>query len=205
MIRTLAAFHLALVPGAALAHHPLGGAPMETFAEGFLSGIGHPVLGFDHLAFLLALGLATALSGRLLAPVAFLAAMATATALRLSLPFGEGLIALSLLGLGLAMITGRGLDSAPALALFALAGLAHGAAFGEAVAGVEGAATGPVLAGYLVGLVTMGAALACLTAFSARRLTPSAGRLPGAALAGIGGFLLLEAAEGAAFAALGLG
>lgn len=203
MTRRLAPALLALIaPGAALAHHPLGGAPMETFAHGLLSGVGHPILGFDHLAFLLALGAAAALTGRALAPLAFLGAMAAAAALRLDPPFGEGLVALSLLALGLALAGGRGLGGGAALGLFALAGLAHGAAFGAAMTGVEGEAAAPVLAGYLLGLVATGGALAALAAFAARRLAPAALRLPGAALAGIGGFLLLEAAEGALLSAL---
>ena len=46
-----AALTLAATPALALAHHPLGGLPMETFADGLLSGVGHPLLGFDHLFF----------------------------------------------------------------------------------------------------------------------------------------------------------
>jgi len=36
----------------AFAHHPLGGGTPETFVHGVLSGIGHPMLGIDHFAFL---------------------------------------------------------------------------------------------------------------------------------------------------------
>ena len=43
--------------GLAFAHHPLNGMPMETFLHGVLSGIGHPLLGSDHLAFILLVGL----------------------------------------------------------------------------------------------------------------------------------------------------
>ena len=42
----------------AMAHHPLGGLPMETLSHGLLSGIGHPVLGFDHLFFVAIFGIA---------------------------------------------------------------------------------------------------------------------------------------------------
>ena len=58
----------------AMAHHPLNGLPMETFAHGILSGIGHPVLGFDHLFFILAAGILAAVSGyALIAPMVLLA------------------------------------------------------------------------------------------------------------------------------------
>ena len=41
----------------ALAHHPLAGAKMETFMHGMLSGVGHPLLGFDHLFFVALVGI----------------------------------------------------------------------------------------------------------------------------------------------------
>ena len=56
MKRILATAALALTATPALAHHPLAGAPMETFTHGMLSGIGHPILGFDHLFFIIAVG-----------------------------------------------------------------------------------------------------------------------------------------------------
>ena len=42
--------------GPASAHHAMGGKTPTTFAEGMLSGLGHPVIGADHLAFLIAVG-----------------------------------------------------------------------------------------------------------------------------------------------------
>ena len=63
MIRPALATLCLMVATPALAHHPLGGLPMETFRHGVLSGLGHPVLGFDHLFFVLAAGLAAGLAG----------------------------------------------------------------------------------------------------------------------------------------------
>ncbi|MFN8984581.1 MAG: HupE/UreJ family protein, partial [Alphaproteobacteria bacterium] len=51
---------LALLPLPAAAHHPMDGAMPETLWQGFASGIGHPVSGLDHLAFLLAAGVLAA-------------------------------------------------------------------------------------------------------------------------------------------------
>ena len=34
----------------AYAHHPMGGVTPSSFGEGLLSGIGHPIIGLDHLA-----------------------------------------------------------------------------------------------------------------------------------------------------------
>ncbi|MEX2518146.1 MAG: HupE/UreJ family protein [Paracoccaceae bacterium] len=202
-----AATALAALP--ALAHHPLGGAPMTTLQDGLLSGVGHPILGFDHLFFILALGIAAQAAGRALSgPLAFLGAMAVGVifvANGFQPPLVEPLIAVSLLLLGLAMIRGRMLSTAPLLALFALAGLVHGAAFGDAIAGQEGGAGAPVLIGYLVGLIGVGWALAVASGAVAVRVGGGAPRIAGAAVAGVGMFLILEAVEGAAFAAAGLG
>ena len=57
----------------AFAHHPLGGVVPDSAINGFLSGVGHPVIGFDHLAFVIAIGVLAALqSHRLLMPAGFI-------------------------------------------------------------------------------------------------------------------------------------
>src|SRR6266705_841511 len=52
----VAATSLAVRPRIAWAHHFMGGGPPETFAQGLLSGLGHPVIGLDHAAFIVAAG-----------------------------------------------------------------------------------------------------------------------------------------------------
>ena len=39
------------------ANHPLTGQKMETFYHGLISGIGNPILGFDHLLFIIGVGI----------------------------------------------------------------------------------------------------------------------------------------------------
>ena len=48
------AFALLGQPRDALAHHMIGGDLPQNFLEGFLSGLAHPIIGFDHFAFILA-------------------------------------------------------------------------------------------------------------------------------------------------------
>ena len=55
---TIVATIFFLGAGSASAHHLMGGKTPSTFAQGLLSGIGHPIIGPDYLAFLLALGIA---------------------------------------------------------------------------------------------------------------------------------------------------
>ena len=55
-----AAAMILMSAGAAFAHHPLGGMTPQTALHGLLSGIGHPVIGFDHLALVAGVGLIAA-------------------------------------------------------------------------------------------------------------------------------------------------
>ena len=208
----LAAPALALLAGPALAHHPLGGMPMETFAHGVLSGVGHPVLGFDHLFFVAAAGIAAALAGvRLAGPAAYVAAMALgclAMAMGLGLPAKEGVIAASLLVVGGVVASGRGIGAGGALGLLAAFGLFHGSAFGDSIAAQEGGVGAAVLLGYLLGLGVVQYAVALAAGAVALRLgraDAAAPRVMGALAAGAGLLLALEVVEGPALAALGMG
>src|SRR5512134_974998 len=59
------------------AHHAMGGKLPATFGEGLLSGLGHPVIGIDHLALLVAVGVAVGVAGLNLAiPAVFVMASA---------------------------------------------------------------------------------------------------------------------------------
>lgn len=170
----------------------MGGRTPVTFGEGLLSGLGHPVIGIDHLAFIVAVGLVVGVAGlSLAAPAIFIAASAVGVALHvagLSLPLAEWvvagtvLVAGSMIAWGAAMVgTARNLVW---LALFAVAGLFHGYAYGESIFGAE---TTPLVA-YLIGLVAVQSAVACAVALIARHTAEMAfkSRLAGAAIAGIG-------------------
>lgn len=209
-ILTIAGLGLAAATPA-FAHHPLGGLPMETFTHGLLSGIGHPVLGFDHLFFVAAMGIAASFTAqKLLTPAAYIGAMLAGCAMiyaGLALPLTETLVVVSLLVLGGVVLSGRTLTTPVALALFAGFGLFHGAAFGGSIAGAEGGAGMAVLAGYLIGLgavqylIAQGAgwAMRKLGALNADAITA---RLGGAMVAGVGLFLALEVIEGPLVAAI---
>jgi urease accessory protein len=121
--------------------------------------------------------------------------------LGVGLPAKEIVIALSLLTLGGIVLSGRALGVAPALALFALFGLFHGSAFGDAIAGQEAAMGTQVLVGYLIGLgvtqyaIAVGAGWAAEKLWQATAATAVQARIAGAAVAGVGLFLTLENAE----------
>lgn len=179
---------------------------METFAHGLMSGVGHPILGFDHLFFVAIMGVAALFTAqRMLAPAAYIAAMLLGTGLMyagLDLPIKETVIVLSLLVMGGVVLSGRALGLVPALALFAGFGLFHGSAFGDAVAGAEGGTGGAVLLGYLIGLgavqyaIAIGAGWLAEKALGATTASAINVRLVGAMVAGVGVFLALEIVEG---------
>ncbi len=136
----------------AQAHHPLGGKTPSNFIEGLLSGFGHPIIGLDHFAFVIAIGLLALLtSGRgILLPIAFSLATALGTVIHLSsidLPLPELIIAISVLTIGLALTSNRQFNLFFLIILGAIAGLFHGYAYGEAIFGAE---TTPLVA-YLLG------------------------------------------------------
>ena len=161
---------ITLAPLPALAHHPMGGAVPATAWEGFASGIGHPVIGPDHLAFLLAAGvLAAALPARrgALAILAFVAAGFLGSLAHVAgIGFGpvEALVALSVAVAGAALL--RGTPAALLPAGFALAGLFHGHAFAEAIIGAEAT---PLVA-YLAGLALVQAGIGLVAMMVAARI-----------------------------------
>ncbi len=157
----------------ALAHHPFGGQAPKSFFEGLISGIGYPILGLDHFAFVIAVGfLAAALRRGFTVPLAFLLAALTGTGLHLSaatLPAPELVISGSVLLFGLLLVTHRPLStplSTPAVvALTAFVGMFHGYAYGEAVIGAEPT---PLVA-YLIGFTLVQGGIAGVAYLLAQR------------------------------------
>ena len=169
----------------ALAHHPMGGMTPATLTQGLLSGLGHPVIGLDHLAALVGVGLVASRFARgLTLPVFWMAAMAAGVGLHLtsaSLPYAEVLVALSVVAIGLAATIRTTLPYALIAVLFAAGGAVHGYALGESIIGAEATP----LAAYLVGLVAIQTALTTGVAFAARSLTNGAFAAPALRLAGL--------------------
>ncbi len=188
---------MALLAEPAFAHHVMGGRMPVTFADGFLSGLGHPVIGLDHFAAVVAVGcLAAAQRNAPALVIGFVLAMIAGVATHLqgtTVPGAEILVALSVILLGAVMLTRRQMTAATALTLFALVGLLHGYALGESIYGAE---TTPLYA-YLAGLAVIQSAVALAAMGAARMLARRADdvlsiRLVGAGIAGIGLAVLMQ-------------
>jgi urease accessory protein len=161
----VAALALLLMASPAFAHHPfgMGDSGALTVWQGLLSGLGHPLLGPDHLLFLLALGfvglqrplrwvlplLAIGLGGSLLSQFI---PLPDAVA-----PWAEALVSLSLAVEGLIA-----LSMAPAAWLLPLFGL-HGFLLGSTIVGAE---PSPLLSYFLGLLLAQGSLLLLVTAWS---------------------------------------
>jgi urease accessory protein len=182
----------------AFAHHAMGGETPVTFWHGLLSGLGHPIIGLDHLAAVIAVGCLAAMQpkGALLAAGYVIATVVGAAAHigEASVPNAEVFAALSVVALGLIVFRKAPLRSDLAFALFAAAGLINGYALGESIAGAERT---PILA-YFIGLAVIQTALALAIMFGVRMLTERAPlqllamRVIGAFAVGAGAAVLLQ-------------
>jgi len=188
---------VALGAAPAFAHHVMGGRMPATFAEGILSGLGHPVIGLDHFAAVVAVGCLAAAhrAGPALA-LGFVMAMMGGVVLHLqgtTVPAAEIMVALSVIILGAIMLRGQNLATGAALTLFALVGLVHGYALGESIYGAEQT---PLYA-YLLGLAVIQGAIALAAMSIARAVARRSAdlsplRLIGAGIAGIGLAVLMQ-------------
>ncbi|HEX4928429.1 MAG TPA: HupE/UreJ family protein [Burkholderiales bacterium] len=158
------------MPALAQAHHFMGGRLPRSWMEGFLSGLGHPVIGVDHFAFVVAAGFLLAFVPRgLWALVALIAGALVGAALHLSggaLPGAEAMIAVSVICVGVLVAFARPWPTVPLAALLALAGVLHGYAYAESIFGAEPAP----LAAYLGGFSLIQLALGAGAFFIQRRL-----------------------------------
>jgi urease accessory protein len=191
-------FGLALAAEPALAHHVMDGETPVTFGQGLLSGIGHPIIGLDHLAAVIAVGCLAATQGRggwlALGYVLTMVVGASAHVGEATVQGSEYLVALSVIALGLVLFRKRALRTDIAIALFAFAGLAHGYALGESIAGAEPT---PLLA-YFIGLALIQSAMVLAALYGVRMLNaraasnPSVIRVFGAVVSGFGFAVLAQ-------------
>jgi urease accessory protein len=195
----LTALALALVLAAtpAVAHHVMDGELPSAFMQGLLSGLGHPIIGLDHLAFVVALGIGAALVQGPLVVIAAFVTLSMAGVLihvaKLDIPMIEPLVSFSVVLAGLALIWSRSVAGSVWLTLAAVAGILHGYAFGESIVGAERA----VLGAYLLGLAVVMAAIALAVVWITRRIVGADGvaspclRVAGAIVGCVGAVLLV--------------
>ncbi len=136
-----ASFAFLLFATPVFAHHAMGGKTPSNFLDGFLSGLAHPIIGFDHFAVVVAVGLLAVLKPQgILIPIGFLLSAMVGTGFHLmsiSLPAVEFMVSGSILLFGALLVIK---DSPKTLIIMTLAiasGLFHGYAYGEAIFGAQ--------------------------------------------------------------------
>ena len=174
------------------------------FFEGLLSGFGHPIIGLDHFAFIIAAGL---LAWKLGSPVRLVMSFIAATAVGslvissgVTISITESIVLASVAIVGILLATNK-MPSVTQIQIFYLiAGFFHGCAYGGAVIGAEST---PIVA-YLIGFSIIQSAIVLsaikLVAWLGRESEDSKlamARLVGAAVFGIAfsyGFEIAETA-----------
>ena len=153
-----------LFPGVVWAHHFMEDQLPQTFTQGLLSGLAHPVIGVDHLAFIIATGFLLALVKHgVWGVIAFTSGSLIGAALHLTgfgVAGGEVMVALSVILIGGVIMSGHPVALAWLAGGLILAGIFHGYAYAESIFGAE-----PMpLSGYLLGLcsVQLGIGVAAL-------------------------------------------
>ena len=156
-------------------------------ANSLISGLLHPVLGFDHLMAMVAVGLLSIqLAGRHIyrLPVCFVFVLllgALAGLVNVPLPQVEGIISVSVFILGLAILSGGRIGALLSYPIVAVFAFYHGYAHGAEIPTLANPAT------FIAGFMAASAILHLLgVAIGAIARTPSTRALFGAGCAGVG-------------------
>lgn len=191
-IFTFAAIMGSALSAPALAHTGIGG-----HGSGFAAGFLHPMLGLDHMLAMLGVGVWAAQLGKRatrMVPMAFVAVMVAGAALALSgaaLPMVEFGIAGSVLVIGALIALGTRMPVALAMTIAGVFALFHGQAHGTELPGfAHPVAYGAGFVAATALLQAAGVGIALVVRGGAARLPV---RLAGAAMAAVGGGLLIGA------------
>jgi urease accessory protein len=191
----------ALAAAPAWAHHFMDNALPGTLVEGLLSGLGHPLIGVDHAAFIIATGyLLARVAAGMWGVAALIAGSLLGAALHLDgvdIVGGEIGVALSVVVAGGLLIGRWQIGLGWLVGGLALAGALHGHAYGEAIFGAEATPLGAYLVGFT--LTQLGVAAAAF--YAHRRLIAAREAWAGPVSAGLGA---AAAAVGIVFLAINI-
>jgi len=141
-----------LLDSQVLGHHVMDGDVPGTSLGGFISGLGHPIIDLEHLAFIIGVGMVAWLHKRTYSlPLLFLIGMIVGVFVQFNfrdLVSIEVAIAISVMAVGTLVVWARTLDARTILLGIGVAGVLHGYSYGASILGAD-----PFpIAGYLVGL-----------------------------------------------------
>jgi urease accessory protein len=133
----------------------MGGATPATVLQGLLSGLGHPIIGIDHFAFIIGVGLMSWLAGhRVMLPLVFVVGTVLgcpAHVRSMDVPLSELAIVITLATAAFIVGMRQRMPTSLFAILFAAAGFFHGYAYGESIVGAE---VTPLIA-YVIGFAAI--------------------------------------------------
>lgn len=158
---------LAIQQTAAFAQTALEEEPPKTFAEGFMQGVGLPVISIYHLAAMIGIGILVGIAARGIVPVlAFGLAAIAGVAIQLSpydIPADGAFVALTTMVIGVLILLRQPMSPKVASMLFAVAGLVHGYSLGAVLIGADAIPIAAYIAGLLVAQTVLGVASCAIT------------------------------------------
>lgn len=158
---------LAIQQMAAFAQTVIEEEPPKTFAEGFMQGVGLPVISIYHLAAMIGIGILVGIAARGIVPVlAFGVAAIAGVALQLSpydIPADGAFVALTTMVIGVLILLRQTLSPKVASMVFAVAGLVHGYSLGAVLVGADAIPIAAYIAGLLVAQTALGVVSCAIT------------------------------------------
>lgn len=141
--------------------------PPKTFAEGFIQGVGLPVISIYHLAAMIGIGILVGIAARGIVPVlAFGLAAIAGVAIQLSpydIPADGAFVALTTMVIGVLILLRQPLSPKVASIVFAVAGLVHGYSLGSVLVGADAVPIVAYVAGLLIAQTALGVASCAIT------------------------------------------
>ncbi len=158
---------LAIQQMAAFAQTVIEEPPPKTFAEGFMQGVGLPVISIYHLAAMIGIGILVGIAARGIVPVlAFGVAAIAGVAIQLSpfdIPADGAFVALTTMVIGVLILLRQTLSPKVASMVFAVAGLVHGYSLGAVLVGADAIPIAAYIAGLLVAQTALGVVSCAIT------------------------------------------
>lgn len=141
--------------------------PPKTFAEGFMQGVGLPVISIYHLAAMIGIGILVGIAARGIVPVlAFGVAAIAGVAIQLSpydIPADGAFVALTTMVIGILILLRQPMSPKVASMVFAVAGLVHGYSLGAVLVGADAIPIAAYIAGLLVAQTALGVVSCAIT------------------------------------------
>lgn len=158
---------LAIQQMAAFAQTVIEEEPPKTFAEGFMQGVGLPVISIYHLAAMIGIGILVGIAARGIVPVlAFGLAAIAGVAIQLSpfdIPADGAFVALTTMVIGVLILLRQPLSPKVASMVFAVAGLVHGYSLGAVLVGADAVPIAAYIAGLLIAQTALGVVSCAIT------------------------------------------